>query len=830
MTISRARLLFLTLTTAFSCPLAAQYPGVQSTVERQIQTLEQKKAYSASDTAKADAKMKESDFASAFALYKSAVDILPRGGSEVDAHRQVALDGFSASAYKLAEQRVSQARYEDALAALDAVLDPLYNPNYAPAISLRRQLLDPKGFPDRGTMTPQHIERIGKVKNLLREAQGFFDSARYDLAFKRCEQSLDVDNHNIAARRLMEKINQARQEYAKAGYNNSRASALDQVSSAWAMPIRKFNSAASSIVMQPEISERRSQSLENKLDSIKITRMELNDTPISEALDYIEKKARELDDSESDPANKGINIVRKFAQNYDAALYPITLALDDVPLRTVIEYVTSAANLKFKVEDFALVVVDKSEITDFLTTKKYKVPASFIQNAPGAGSGVVLEGVADGSQPSLAARSLAAEYLESQGIPFKDIKGASAFFNKASSTLTVTNTLTNLELVDAIVDANQEEPPSQIEIEAKFLEITQNNLHELGFDWLLGQVSLPAGSGFRVGGGTQGNANTIDNDAFPTLNAAGTRPIGAESGTSGPITAGNRSGSFATTVNAIDALLLGSPLGPAAGVLSVAGVFTNPEFQIVIRALNQKKGVDLITSPRVTTQSSRAAKIRITREFRYPKSFEAPEMQSSANYTPALPAAPSEWEMTETGIILDVTPTVGPDKRTIDMTIHPRIVEFDGFINYGSPIYTTVAATENGIFGGIPGVRQHPSLTFVATENVINQPVFSRREIETAASVNDGQTIVLGGMMREDVQKIEDKVPFLGDLPLAGRLFRSSVEEHTKRNMIIFVTATLLDFAGQPVTPYEEFEESVSESTSQPLVMDSSPSDVLPAP
>ena len=142
MTISRARLLFLTLTTAFSCPLVAQYPGVQSTVERQIQTLDQKKSYAVSLTAKADAKMKESDFESAFALYKSAFDILPSGGSAVEGARQVALDGFSASAYKLAEQRVSQARYEDALAALDAVLDPLYNPNYAPAIFLRKQLLN----------------------------------------------------------------------------------------------------------------------------------------------------------------------------------------------------------------------------------------------------------------------------------------------------------------------------------------------------------------------------------------------------------------------------------------------------------------------------------------------------------------------------------------------------------------------------------------------------------------------------------------------------------------------------------------------------------------
>jgi general secretion pathway protein D len=62
----------------------------------------------------------------------------------------------------------------------------------------------------------------------------------------------------------------------------------------------------------------------------------------------------------------------------------------------------------------------------------------------------------------------------------------------------------------------------------------------------------------------------------------------------------------------------------------------------------------------------------------------------------------------------------------------------------------------------------------------------------------------MGGMMREDVQKVQDKVPILGDIPFAGRLFRTTVDQHIKRNLIMFVTPRLLDPAGQPVIQISE--------------------------
>jgi general secretion pathway protein D len=58
--------------------------------------------------------------------------------------------------------------------------------------------------------------------------------------------------------------------------------------------------------------------------------------------------------------------------------------------------------------------------------------------------------------------------------------------------------------------------------------------------------------------------------------------------------------------------------------------------------------------------------------------------------------------------------------------------------------------------------------------------------------------------MREDVQKVEDKTPIIGDIPLVGRLFRSNVDQHTKRNLIIFVTARTVTPAGEIATVEED--------------------------
>ena len=812
------------LIVAINLPLArAQYPGVQGAAETQIRKSEMTTDYASSLLTKGQAALKKQDYESAFAFFKSAYDMLPSGGAASAAARQKALDGFSEAAVKLARQRISEGRFADAKSAVAAVLEPHYNPTCAPALALEAELKDKTSFYSQ-TATPGFVANVEEVKQLLQQAEGFYQSGRYDLAFKRYEQVLNVDKFNIAARRGMEQVNVARDKYQSTAYSEARSDMVRQINKAWELPVKKFDSGSTTIIEQPQIKIAGSTSINRKLDEIIIPKVDFNEATVREALDFLKVRAAALDAGEPDPSRKGLNIVLKLAPDAAEAASKVSLNLTDIPLRQAIGYVAQAAGLKFKVEPYAVVVVPQSESTDILITKEYKVPPGLITSAAaGTGAAAPVPGVAAGSQPSIAGRSGAKEFLEGKGgVSFPP--GSSATYNKTTSRLIVKNTQANLDLVDILIDTEGDGAPTQVEIEAKFLEITQNNLKELGVDWLVGQFALPFGTGVYGGGGTQiGGANikgtTTDstgiatgNTAFPMLNPDGITPIGASGLTSGPITGGNRSGSGnginrAISVNAVDALLFGTPSGPAPGILALAGIFTNPQFQVVLRALNQNKGVDLVSAPKVTTKMGQKATIEIVREFIYPTQYDLPQISAArgGGYTPVTPTSPTAFEMKPVGIMLEVDPQIGQDKYTIELTLVPRVVEFDGFINYGSPIYANVSyglALGGGAVIEVPG-------RILATSNVINQPVFSTREVSTQVSVYDGQTVVLRGLMREDVQKVQDKVPILGDIPLAGRLFRTSAEQHIKRNLIMFVTASLIDQAGQPLIKVDEEVQGV---------------------
>jgi general secretion pathway protein D len=389
--------------------------------------------------------------------------------------------------------------------------------------------------------------------------------------------------------------------------------------------------------------------------------------------------------------------------------------------------------------------------------------------------------------------------------------------------LIVRNTQDQLDLVDTIIsNGAQGNGPVQVEIESKFVEIQQNNLKELSFDVILGQFHIPGNSNVFAGGGTTGTSPALNSADYPFV-APGTGPVGtAPIGGAGSLTSGNRSGNLGISANAIDALLFptSGATSVAPAITAVAGVFTDPQFQIVMRGLNQKKGVDLLSSPKVTTKSGQRAVIEIIREFRYPTEFTPPQIpqtfgntggllggSSSSGSFPVTPTTPTAFETRNTGVTLEVEPVIGPDGYTIDLNLVPQVVEFEGFINYGSPITASVTNPISGV-----------STNTVITPNVINQPIFSTRKVTTSVSVFDGSTVALGGLIREDVQKVEDKTPFLGDIPIIGRIFRSSAEQHLKTNLIIFVTARLINAAGEPVRGEDEKEEPV-ETISPPTIV-----------
>jgi len=231
-----------------------------------------------------------------------------------------------------------------------------------------------------------------------------------------------------------------------------------------------------------------------------------------------------------------------------------------------------------------------------------------------------------------------------------------------------------------------------------------------------------------------------------------------------------------------------------------------------MRGLSQKKGTDVMTAPSVMAKPGAKATIEIIREFIYPTEYEPPELPNAVGGNvgagnlvggggttfPVTPATPTTFETKNTGVTLEIEPNVGANDSVIDLRFAPQIVEFEGFINYGSPI-TSPATNALG----------NPTQVTI-TENRIEMPVFSVRRVQTGITIYDGYTVAVGGLMREDVQNVEDKVPVLGDLPFIGRLFQSKAENHIKSNLIIFVTAEIIDATGTRVKGGSSSSEVVS--------------------
>ncbi|HTO05177.1 MAG TPA: type II secretory pathway, component PulD, partial [Opitutus sp.] len=141
---------------------------------------------------------------------------------------------------------------------------------------------------------------------------------------------------------------------------------------------------------------------------------------------------------------------------------------------------------------------------------------------------------------------------------------------------------------------------------------------------------------------------------------------------------------------------------------------------------------------------------------------------------------PQEFTARNVGVELRVTPTVEDDDYSISLDLNPRVTEFDGFVEFGGPSIAISGSTT------------------VTVPSGFYQPIFSVRDISTKVTLWDGATLIMGGLTREEVKKVNDKVPFLGDIPIFGRMFRSKGESAQKRNLLIFVTANLVSPGGSP--------------------------------
>ena len=366
------------------------------------------------------------------------------------------------------------------------------------------------------------------------------------------------------------------------------------------------------------------------------------------------------------------------------------------------------------------------------------------------------------------------------------------FFNDREGTLLVHATLQDIDLIEAAVQALNIAPP-EVNIKAKFVEVNQNDNRALGFDWYLGNF-LMNNNALGLSGGTQPSFNGVPTAANPE----GTFPGSALAGTS----------LFPSTSDQLATRGLRNQFGQSRNfadtptVATFSGILTDPQFRVVIHALEQRDGADLLNESSVTTQSGRQTQIQVVDLITIVTGTSlnqtttggaggalagavgaAGAVGSTINYpTAVLPFGPS----------LDVIPYVSADGYTIEMTLIPTVTEFLGYDEPGQ--FVPQAQSVSGGTGGaaIPLRAQLPL------------PHFRLRQVTTSAIVWDGQTVVLGGLITENVTKIKDKIPVLGDIPLVGRFFRSESSSSSKRNLMIFVTPRIIDPAGNPFHSEEE--------------------------
>ena len=196
-----------------------------------------------------------------------------------------------------------------------------------------------------------------------------------------------------------------------------------------------------------------------------------------------------------------------------------------------------------------------------------------------------------------------------------------------------------------------------------------------------------------------------------------------------------------------------------------------------------------MSAPSLTVLDGKTAIIKIAQLLRYPESYG--DTQSNVGQqgggqggfggggagVTITAGTPQDFTVQEVGVTLEVTPTVGADD-SIALNLKPKVVEFEGFVEYGG---TSVA---------IAGT------TTVTIPSGFFQPIFTTREVSTDVTVFDGATVVIGGLTREEVKTVNDKVPVLGDIPLLGTAFRSTGKTTTKRNLMVFVTANLVSPGG----------------------------------
>lgn len=608
---------------------------------------------------------------------------------------------------------------------------------------------------------PKKEERLYEIDVLMLQGKRLYQAEQWHRAREKFEQVLLIDPYHLKA---MEEIKKLTKRMYKAGqrrFETTQEERNAEVEWNYISPLIARSLAPQEQRPEPIEREQTGTKIKDKLKSIIIDHMEFEDASISAVVNLLRVRAKDLD-----PQKEGINIFLRMGNNAaPAAAAPeeglekpaadegladddflsedddaggagdaliddavgesnnkektITIMFDDLSLGEAIRNICIAADMNYRIEEYAVVIAAKNVALDNLETRIYPVEQDAFREM-GAEDG------AEGSTTSVK------DYFSKRGIAFPT--GARIVYDGSISRLIATNTNENLRKIEQIIDELNVIDP-QVLIEAKFVEIQENKTDELGFEWTVSKQS-PTGVTF--------DANDpmlrFDNNLAQQLSG------------------NDVAFSLEKTTN------------------------QDINIQMQIHAMDLQDRTDILSTPRITTQNGEEATIRMVTERYFPESWGESSVFTDALGTGFVASMPEFGEATELGVRMTVTPTVDPDKYTISLDLIPVVQAFAGWVDYS---YTV----PDGDGGTLP--------------NTLLMPIIEARTIQTQITIYDGETVVMGGIMRDATATTDDKFPILGELPLIGRAFRSRYVDKIKANLLIFTTVRLVNPDGSPLRERE---------------------------
>ena len=630
--------------------------------------------------------------------------------------------------------------------------------------------IDPAPVESSVAPAPQQVE-FDALTVLFNKGVEQYKAGKYDQAIMIFDGMLLLDKYDNRAityrKRAFERIDskELKKLYA------SRAQAFSDVHAAWNREPKNLVAVEEAGVGEEMgADEMAIRQMEDRLKSIAIPNLDFTDSSIEDVVLFLVEATRRRNSEGGDVDILLVGIDRAVGGGEG-----ITISFSDMNLYESLLFVVEMASLKVEIKPNVVVIMPANYVPiSKMVLKSYNIVPEVGANLEASGdSGSGAGDLFGDSSPSEGGSGPVDVVSFFSVVDFPE--GASAIYQPRFHKLFVRNTPKNIKGVEAILADLDEEAiklhSQQVLIETKFVEFNEGSLEELGFDWSV------------FGSGTVGSMEMDPRDvtASSLPNRTTTDPNTGQAiyvdqnGRPGQNLFGgsqrDNTGAFAAVRTGVLASMGGTP---------AAMLFSNGDIDLQITAMEQEGTADVLSAPRVTTKSGNEAIIRVAETHRYPQDYDVETGQRTAPIV-----KPQDWDDFDLGISLTVTPMVDTDSSTIDLDLFPEIMKFKGFDPY---LVGYNAFDGGGDFTPAAGGTGEPL--------VANMPFFERRSVKTQVTVTDGSTVVMGGMVDERTETFRDQIPFLGDIPYLGRLFRSEGSRTAKKNLTIFVTATLVDAHG----------------------------------